>query len=56
MRALKLVQHLRADADRMSERVIEKIRNSRKCNELLLGVPAEEQKRCGVELFRDLMD
>ncbi len=56
MRALKLVQHLRADADRMSERVIEKIRNSRRCSELLLRVPAEEHKRYGVGIFRDLME
>jgi len=56
MRALRLVQHLRADADRMSERVIEKIRNSHRCSELLLRVPAEEHKRYGVEIFRDLME
>ena len=47
MRALKLVQHLRADADRMSERVIEKIRNSRKCNELLLRVRPRNKNAVG---------
>ncbi len=56
MRALKLVQHLRADADGMSERVIEKIRNSRRCSELLLRVPAEEHRRYGQDMFRDLME
>ena len=56
MRALKLVQHLRADADRMSERMLEKIRNSRRCSELLLRVPAEEHKRYAVDIYRDLME
>jgi hypothetical protein len=45
MRALKLVQHVRANADGMSERLLEKIRNSHRCNELLRRVPADEHKR-----------
>lgn len=56
MRALKLVQHLRADADSMSERLLEKIRSSRRCSELLLKVPADEHKRYAVDIYRDLMD
>ena len=56
MRALKLVQHLRADADSMSERLLEKIRNSRRCSELLLKVPADEHKRYAVDTYRDLME
>lgn len=55
MRALKLVQHLRADADGMSERLFEKIRNSHRCNELLRRVPADEHKRYAVEVYRNLM-
>jgi hypothetical protein len=56
MRAPKLVQHLRANADSMSERLLEKIRNSSRCSELLLKVPAEEHKRYAVEVYRDLME
>lgn len=56
MRALKLLQHLRADADGMSERLLEKIRNSHRCNELSRRVPADEHKRYSVEVSRDLME
>ena len=55
MRAPKLVQHLKDDADGMSERLLEKIRNSRRCSELLLRVPAEEHKRYAVDVYHDLM-
>jgi hypothetical protein len=56
MRALKLVQHLRANADGMSERLLEKIRNSHRCNELLRRVPADEHKRYALEIYHDLME
>lgn len=56
MRPLKLVQHLRADADGMSERLLEKIRNSHRCNELSRRVPADKHKRYSVEVYRDLME
>ena len=56
MRAPKLVQHLRANADSMSERLLEKIRNSRRCSELLLRLPAEEHKRYAVDVYRDLVE
>jgi hypothetical protein len=55
MRAPKLIQHLKDDADGMSERLLEKIRSSRKCSELLLRVPAEEHKRYAVDVYRNLM-
>ena len=45
MRAPKLIQRLKDDADGMSERLLEKIRNSRRCSEPSLRVPAEENKR-----------
>jgi hypothetical protein len=35
MRALRAVQHLHADTDGVSKRLLEKIRNSHRCNELL---------------------
>jgi len=56
MRAPKLTQHLKQDADSMSERLLEKIRNSHRCSELLLRVPAEEHKRYAVDIYRDLVE
>jgi len=56
MRALKLVQHMATNADRMSEVVIQKIRASDKCVELLLRVPAAEQKRHTLDIYRELTD
>jgi hypothetical protein len=56
MRAPKLVQHLKANADGMSERLLEKVRSSPRCSELLLRVPAEEHKRYAIEIYHDLME
>jgi hypothetical protein len=56
MRALKLVQYMKMNADRMSEKTIELIRNSDKCREFLLKVPVEEQKQSNLEIYRDLID
>jgi hypothetical protein len=56
MRAPKLIQHLKNDADGMAERLLEKIRSSRRCSELLLKVPAEEHKRYAVDVYHDLME
>ena len=55
MRAPKLIQRLKDDADGMSERLLGKIRNSRRCSALLLRVPAEEHKRYAVDVYHDLM-
>ena len=54
MRALKLVQHMKANGTRMSEAMIEKIRASDKCTDLILKVPAEEQKRYALNIYSDL--
>ena len=54
MRALKLIQHMKGNAERMSEEVIQKIRNSERCSQLVLAVPAEQQKRSILEIYRDL--
>jgi hypothetical protein len=56
MRALKLVQYMKANADRMADQVIQLIRNSDRCGELLRKVPAEDQKRASLEVYRDLTD
>jgi hypothetical protein len=55
MRALKLVEHMRKNADRMVEAVIQQIRRSDRCSELLLKVPAEEQARSAEEIYSDLI-
>ena len=54
MRALKLIEHMKGNAERMSEEVIQKIRNSERCSQLVLAVPAEQQKRSTLEIYRDL--
>ena len=56
MRALKLVQRLRADADSMSQQLLERIRNSSKCTELLRRVPLEEHKQYALDVYHDLME
>ena len=54
MRALKLVQYMKANADRMSEAFVRKIRTSANCKDLLLTVSAEEQKRDALQTYSDL--
>lgn len=56
MRALKLVQRLSADADSMSQNLLERIRNSTKCGELLLRVSLEEHQLYTLDVYRDLME
>jgi len=56
MRALKLVEHMKTSADRMAEAVNERIRRSDRCGELVLKVPAEEQKRSAEGIYSDLTD
>jgi len=55
MRAPKLIQRLKDDADGMSERLLENIRSSRQCSELLLRVPAEEHKKYALDVYQNLM-
>jgi hypothetical protein len=54
MRALKLIEHMKGNAERMSEEVMQKIRNSEGCSQLVLAVPAEQQKRSTLDIYRDL--
>jgi hypothetical protein len=56
MRAPKLVQHLQADADSISERLIDKIRNSHRCCELSLKLSADEHKRYATNIYHDLVE
>ena len=56
MRALKLVQHMKANADRMSEGLVQKIRSADRCAELLSRVPIADHKQRALEIYRDLTD
>ena len=56
MRPLKLVQHLQADAEKMSERLIEKIRSSHRCSELTVKLSAEEHNRYARDIYHDLVE
>jgi hypothetical protein len=54
MRALKLVQHMKANAGRMSEALIQKIRTSDRCRDLLVKVSVEEHKQYALDIYVDL--
>jgi hypothetical protein len=54
MRALKLVQHMKTNAGRMSEAVLQKIRASSRCRELLIKVPVQEHKQYVLDIYSDL--
>jgi hypothetical protein len=45
---------MKGNAERMSEEVLRKIRNSERCKQLLLAVPAEDQQRSTLAVYRDL--
>jgi hypothetical protein len=54
MRALKLVQHMKANAGRMSEALVQKIRTSDRCRDLLVKVSVEEHKQYALDIYVDL--
>jgi hypothetical protein len=54
MRALKLVQHMKTNASRMSDTVLQKIRASDRCRELLARVPVEEHQRYALNIYSEL--
>lgn len=56
MRALKLVQHMKTNGDRMAEGLLQKTSASDKCSELVLKVPAEERRRYALSIYKDLTD
>ena len=56
MRSLKLVEHMKTNAERMAEAVNQRIRLSDRCSELVLKVPVEEQKRSAEGIYWDLTD
>jgi len=54
MRAGKLVQHMKANAERISVDVVKKIRASQRCSELVSKLTPEEQERSTADIYRDL--
>lgn len=56
MRAPKLVQHMKANVELMSDEVLQRIRRSEKCGELVKKLPLEEQKHYAIDIYRDLTD
>jgi hypothetical protein len=45
---------MKGNAERMSEEVLRKIRTSERCSQLVLAVPAEDQERSTLVVYRDL--
>lgn len=56
MRALKLVQHMKTNEERMTEAVNRRIKSSDRCSELLQKVPSEELRQYSLAIYRDLTD
>jgi hypothetical protein len=56
MFAVRLVQLIEAHADGLSEGLLQKIKTSGRCSELLRKVPSEELKRRTYEIYRNLND
>lgn len=56
MRALKVVQHMKTNADRMSEGLLQKIRGSDRCGDLLEKVSREEHKRYAHQIYIDVTE
>ena len=56
MRASKLVQLMKLNSATMTGALVQRIRTSRKCDELPRRVGDREQKQYAVEIFRDLID
>lgn len=56
MLALKLVQDMKTNGDRMADGLFQRISASDKCSELVLKVPAEERKRYAFSIYKNLTD
>jgi hypothetical protein len=54
MRAGKLVAHMKANVERVSEEVTKKIRASQKCVVLSRTLTVDEQNRATADIYRDL--
>ena len=56
MFALRLVQLIEHNADKLSEGLIQKLKHSNCCSELFASVPAHELKDRTFEIYRNLTD
>jgi hypothetical protein len=56
MFAIRLINLVESQADRLAEGVLLEIDNSNECRELVRRVPAEELKRRSYEIYRNLND
>lgn len=56
MFAVRLVQLIEVHADKLSESLIRKLRNSDACNDLFYFVPAHELRNRTCEIYRHLSD
>jgi hypothetical protein len=56
MFAVRLVQLIETHADKLSEALIHKLKNSEECTKLLSKVPAHELKQRTYEIYRNLGD
>jgi hypothetical protein len=56
MFALRLVQLIEHHADRLSESLLKKLKESGACDDLLALVPADELKHRGYEIYRHVGD
>lgn len=56
MRAPKVIELIKANSAVVTEALVHRIRASGKCRDLLLRVPANEQKQYALEIFRDLTE
>jgi len=56
MFAVRLVQLIETHADKLSEALMDKLKNARECSELVTRVPAHELKHRTYEIYRHLSD
>ncbi len=56
MFAIRLINLVESQADRLSEDLLHRLRNTAECRELVQRVPAEELKRRSYEIYRNFND
>jgi len=54
MFAIRLINLVESQAERLSEGLLQKLRNTEQCRELVRGVPGEELKRRTYEIYHNL--
>lgn len=56
MFAIRLVQLIEAHSDRLSQGLMQRVRSSERCSELVHNVPADELERRTREVYRNVAD